>query len=98
MTAQPPPWTDPDTGEVWQREGECSFCGACCRTGDPYSGDPSVSCRNLIERPDGTGICGVHGSADAYWFNACRVFPQFPAQLATYPRCTFRFTRVDGDG
>jgi len=29
-------WVDPQTGKVWYRRGECTFCGGCCTTLCPH--------------------------------------------------------------
>lgn len=78
---------------LYRREGECSRCGDCCKTGDPFSVPPesAPACRLYRER-DGVGECTDR--AHPLYLNGCNVWPTKPEHLRDYPRCTYRFVRV----
>lgn len=80
-------------GTLWRRTGDCNGCGECCQS-DPFGGErgePVVPGACPLLTADMR--CGGHGT-DAYYLAGCVVFPQFPAQVAAYPSCSYRFEAV----
>ncbi len=83
---------------MWVREGYCCHCGDCCIGSPPGEAEPVEGmCPRLIAGPEGTRLCGVHGTDHAYWNAACSQWPSDPHCITKYDRCTFTFRWVDGD-
>jgi hypothetical protein len=83
-------------GSLWRRSGECSRCGACCRSGDPFAGTRGASgvqgaCPLYVER-DGVGICTDR--TDRYYLNGCASWPSLPRHIVDYPGCSYQFERI----
>lgn len=76
----------------WLRSGECNRCGDCCRSGDPFTGQPGL-CSLGRQAPDGTVTCT--GREHPYYLNGCNVWPSEPSQIAAYPNCSYRFVLAD---
>jgi hypothetical protein len=61
-------------------------------------------CPLLQSQPDGTRVCGVHGTDNHYWNNACKLWPSIPEHTSALARCTFTWRweedskEVDGGG
>lgn len=96
MAAEAPQIHRDADGILWRRTGSCSGCGECCSSGDPFNGE-----RGVGEVPGACPLltaahrCAGHGS-DPYYLAGCVVFPQFPAQVAAYPSCSYVFERLEG--
>lgn len=83
--------------EVFIRTGECSRCGECCRTGDPFAGTmgkPEIAgaCVLLALLPDGLHAC--KDRQNPYYLNGCNVWPTHPGHISDKPSCTYKFERV----
>lgn len=91
------------TGQAWRRTGACNHCGACCRSGDPFSGaegpaEVPGACPKLTI-VDGVFLCSYrtgrpHDRGYAYYANGCASFPSDPHHLDLYPDCSYRFERI----
>lgn len=98
-------WTDPITGEVWERTGYCSQCGDCCEdTENIFSvldannnPNPQVQvvhnkCAYFRWTEDGKGMCT--GRDTRYYLNGCKFQPSKPNHLDNWPNCTYKFTKI----
>lgn len=101
-------WTDPITGEVWERTGYCSQCGDCCdddpvdhlfknKDGNWIEGNglnPVVhgKCAYFRWTPDGKGFCT--GRDTNYYQNGCKFQPSKPIHIINWPNCTYKFTKI----
>lgn len=94
-----PVFTDSE-GKRWRRLGSCNWCGDCC-VGDPFDGamgpasEPGM-CPALKRMSDGTRICSLHGTDNAYWNSACKHWPTKPGHVTQehLPRCSLKFEEV----
>lgn len=84
-----------------RREGECNFCGDCCRVPFRYLHWKDLSrkvykpARFLFEQPGCPAF--VNGRCTTYPQrpDVCRYFPMGPVDLQFFPHCTFRFVEVE---
>ena len=77
---------------MWLREGECNRCGDCCRSGNPFTGEPGT-CPIAQEMPDGTIHCTDR--TNHYYMIGCRFWPSMPEHIVDYPRCSYTFKWVE---
>lgn len=87
-----------EDGDTYVRTGECSRCGECCMSGDPFLGalgEAAIpgACPLLRREPDGLYSCTDR--TNPYYLNGPNVWPTHPDQIVNYPSCTYRFERID---
>lgn len=76
---------------AWRREGTCNRCGACCKSGDPFTGSPHAPCP-IYREVDGVGACSDR--THPYYLAGCNVWPSKPEHIADYPTCSYFFVLV----
>lgn len=79
-------------GESYLRTGYCNHCGACCKSGDPFTDDPNLPCSKLVTDHSGAHHCG--GRDTELYNKGCNVWPTHPNHLRDYADCTYVFKRL----
>jgi hypothetical protein len=83
-------------GTVFIRSGACNRCGACCRSGDPFSGEqtsPPSPCRMLGEDEKHLAVCTDRTTG--VYLNGCASWPSAPGHIVDYPLCSYTFAREE---
>lgn len=81
--------------EIWNLEGECNRCGACCDGPDYWRDAVTNRCQKLRQETDEHGMVTHHCSV--YWSRpfTCLLYPFNPHDPLP-DECSFHWVRVHG--
>lgn len=80
-------------GRSFRVTGHCNFCGDCCESGNPYTGEPGV-CPHFVRESPTRGYCTDRSEANTYYHLACKLWPNRDIHPGAYPRCSYVVTEI----